>query len=129
MKISKQLYKKGSYWFKRFVDYYRKNNLILEKHASYPYVQVYYNHPKYKILLAEVELYMNEYNYRKNMQYDLLYSSKLFYDQVEEKGQIDVAKSSEKDIKGYRAHIHKLDRRLYLLKNNQEFLSTSLQKD
>lgn len=127
MKISKQLYNRGNYWFKKFIDLYKHENLIVEPYAGYPYARVYYNNAKYKLLLADIELDLKQYNHYKNMQRDLLYSDKSFYEMAESSKGLDKAKSSINTIKGYWAHKIKLDRRLYLLKNNQEFLSTSLQ--
>ena len=127
MKISKQLYNRGNYWFKKFIDLYRNENLIVEPYASQPYARIYYKTPVYKLLLADVELNMKQYNYYKNTRRDLLYENKSFYDHIESIKSLEKINNSKNTIKGFWAHKHKLDRRIYLLKNRQDFLSSALQ--
>ena len=121
------LYNKGNYWFKKFIDLYRHHNLIIEPYAGYPYARVYYSNAKYKLLMADVELNLKEFNHYKKIQNDLVYTNKSFYEMADENNKLDRAKSFVSTIKGYWGHKAKLDRRLYLLRNHQEFLSTSLQ--
>ena len=121
------LYNKGSYWFKRFIDNYKHENLIIEPYRGYPYARVYYNNPMYKLLLADIEIDLKQYNHYKKMQGDLVNSDYGFYQTLDSKKKMDSAESLTTTIKGYWGHKEKLDRRLYLLSNRQEFLDIALQ--
>lgn len=115
-----------NHWFKKLKERYKNENLIFEQHKKYPYMRVYYKTPIYKLLLADVPMNLSPYNYREKKQ-ALALSDYNFYIQLEEKNKVEEAMDYETIVKGYYAHIVKIDRRIYLLKNNQEFLSTALQ--
>ena len=122
--IDETLYNKGSKFFKRIVDEFR--DLSFEKYTDYNFVNVFYKTPIYKLHILSIPLYMNEMNYKENL-YKYRLEHKSFYEDKLEKNKVYSVKETENLIRGYRNSRFKIRKRLYLLKNNYEFLKQALQ--
>lgn len=123
---SEKLYKKGSYWFRKLINLYSKDkNIIFEEHKKYPFVTAYYKDAMYKhylynfpINLSPVNTYQNYFKERLNDESE--------YDELRNK--IDEINNKKIMVYGYFGIIHKMNKRLWNLRNNVEYRNASLLK-
>jgi len=114
----------GNYWFNKIIERYsRDKNIVVEKHHKYPYVTLYYKEPMYKHYVYNFPIRVTPHNYRTDV-FNARFDNEHHYNEM--RGSVEGAKSGVSMAPGYAKIIHKIDKRLYLLRNNDEYRKQSL---
>jgi hypothetical protein len=122
--IDKEIYKKGSRYFKRIVDEFR--DLSFGKPNKYNFVQVYYKTPVYKYHILNIPLNLPEVNYADKISKNRL-NHQSYYEEVAENGKLDSVKNHKDFVRGYWGSRYKIAKRFYMIRNHQEALKYALQ--
>ena len=125
MICDKKIYDRGSYWFKKIIDKYKNKNLYVKYMRKNNYARIYFRTPLYDYLLVDIPLDIGVYALYRKTQSELLNNFSV-YQELERKNLMDKVKESVNKIHGYISATTVIDRRLYLLANNQDFLETAI---
>lgn len=119
--IKEEVYNKGSYWFKRLVDEYSKLGVFFKEHSRYPFCSLYMKSGMYNLHILSVPIDLKEINHLDRIVCDQL-ENQSRYEELTNNGKIDDVLNKESIVRGYWATVHKINKRIYNTRNNQEYL-------